>query len=32
VGEDSSDIQEESFGDFDYSWVHASRQIITDWS
>jgi hypothetical protein len=32
VGEDSSDIEENSFGDFDYSWVHASRQIITDWS
>jgi hypothetical protein len=32
VGEDSSDIEERSFGDFDYDWVHVSRQIITDWS
>jgi hypothetical protein len=32
VGEDSSDIQEESFGDFDYGWLHVSREIVTDWS
>ena len=32
VGEDSSDIEENSFGDFDYDWLHVSRQINTDWS
>ena len=31
IGEDSSDIEERSFGDFDYDWVHVSREIMTDW-
>jgi len=31
IGEDSSDIEERSFGDYDYDWVHVSREIMTDW-
>jgi hypothetical protein len=31
VGEDSSDIEERSFGDFDHDWVQVSREIMTDW-
>jgi len=32
VGEDSSDIEERSFGDYGYEWIGVSRQILTDWS
>ena len=32
LGEDATDIEERYNGDYDYDWMHMSRQIITDWS
>jgi hypothetical protein len=32
VGEDSDDNEQRFNGDYDYDWMHMSRQIITDWS
>ena len=32
VGEDTSDTEERANGDYEWSWVQISRQIITDWS
>jgi hypothetical protein len=31
VGEDSNDIDEKADGEYDWDWIHVSRQIITDW-
>ncbi len=32
VGEDSNDIEESAWGDYDWDWISVSRQIITDWT
>ena len=32
VGEDTSDTEERANGDYEWSWIQISRQIITDWS
>lgn len=32
VGETTDDIEEIAYGEYDWDWMHISRQIITDWS
>jgi len=32
IGEDITDIEEDAGGEYDWSWISVSRQIITDWS
>jgi len=32
VGEDTTDTEERANGDYEWSWIQISRQIITDWS
>jgi hypothetical protein len=32
IGEDTDDIEENAGGEYDWSWISVSRQIITDWS
>ena len=32
IGEDSSDVEENWFGNYSPEWIGVSRQIITDWS
>jgi hypothetical protein len=32
MGEETDDIEESSFGDYDYDWLYVSRQILTSWS
>jgi hypothetical protein len=31
IGEDTDDIEENAGGEYDWSWISVSRQIITDW-
>lgn len=31
VGEETDDITEECFGEYDWDWVRVSRQVIVDW-
>jgi hypothetical protein len=32
MGEDTDDIEEHTFGDYDYEWVSVSRQLVTSWT
>lgn len=31
VGEDIADVKCETFGDYDYDWMHVKRGIVRDW-
>jgi hypothetical protein len=31
VGENSDDITEESFGEYDWDWVRVNREVVCDW-
>ena len=32
IGESTDDVEEIAVGDYNWDWMHISRQIITDWS
>jgi hypothetical protein len=32
IGESTDDVEEIAVGDYNWDWMHISRQIVTDWS